>query len=179
MPNWYEVFDNEQVQGYIRRQATRLSVVATVVVLLSLFAAALGLAGHVPLPVVGSFFIMLWFGTVRWMSNRMRKLRQIVWCIKLSPNRLIGYDYTRQKTELRWSHVKGIELTQTSLLIIGPELVRIEVPHLFPDFHKLSHRVVFYAELHEVPILIEGQPWESIDVYDLFPFLANGTSADS
>ncbi len=179
MSNWYEVFDNEAVQLHARRQATRLTAVAAAAVLLTLCVAALGFERTLPLPAVGGLLAGTWLGAVWWIASRMRRLRRLVWCIKLSEERVVGYDYTRRKAVLEWSQVHRVALTGDGLLLVGRELCSFEIPHLFPDFAALSHRVVHYAELNGVPVFIDGQPWQDVDVYRLFPFLAEDPSADA
>ena len=179
MSYWYEVFDNEEVQRHARKQAAHLTAVAATAVLVTLFGAALGSEGSLPLPLVGGVLVATWLGTVRWMSNRMRKLRRLVWCVKLSEERIVGYDYTRRKAVMDWSRVQRVELTHDGLLLVGPELFAFEIPHLFPDFAELSHRVVHYAEMNGVPVFIDGQPWQELDVFHLFPFLTDDLSSET
>ena len=179
MSHWYEVFDNEAVQLYARKQAAHLTAVTAGAILISLFGVALGSEDYVPLPAIGVLLILTWFVTVHWLAYRMRKLRRLVWCIKLSEDRIVGYDYTRRKAIMNWDRVERIDLTRDGLLILGPELFAFEIPHLFPDFAALSHRVVHYAEINAVPVSIDGQPWQELDVFQLFPFLADDLSADT
>ena len=179
MSYWYEVFDNEEVQRHARKQAAHLTAVTATAVLVTLFGAALGSEGYLPLPHVGGALGVTWLGTVRWMANRMRKLRRLVWCVKLSEERVVGYDYTRRKAIMDWSRVQRVELTHDGLLLVGPELFVFEIPHLFPDFAELSHRVVHYAEMNGVPVFIDGQPWQDLDVYQLFPFLTDDLSSNA
>ena len=179
MSNWYEVFDNEEVQRHARKQATHLTAAVATTVVMTLFGMALGSEGFVPLPLVGGVLVVTWLVAVRWMANRMRKLRRLVWCVKLSEERVVGYDYTRRKAVMDWSRVQRVELTDDGLLLIGPDLFAFEIPHLFPDFAELSHRVVHYAEMNVVPVFIDGQPWQDLDVFLLFPFLADDLSSDA
>ena len=177
MAHWYEVYDNEEVQRHARRQATHLTAVAAGAVLITLFGAALGTENFVPLPAIGGLLVLTWLATVRWIANRTRKLRRLVWCIKLSVHRIVGYDYTRRKAILDWDRVRRVDLTSDGLLLVGPEGFAFEIPHLFSDFAELSHRVVHYAEVNDVPVFIDGQPWEELDVFQLFPFLTDDPSS--
>ena len=173
MSHWYEVFDNEEVQWQARRQATHLTALAAGSVVATLVLAALALGHVLALPLAGVAVAVLWTGTVLWMARRQRALRRIVWCIKLSEDGAVGYDYTRSKHTLRWTGMARLELARRGLLLVGDDGATLEVPHLFPDFHFLSHRAVHYAERHDVPVYIDGQPWQMLDVYALFPFLAD------
>lgn len=179
MSNWYEVFDNEEVQRYARKQATHLTAVAGAAVLVTLLGASLGAENYLPRPYVGGVLVVTWLVTVRWMATRMRKVRRLVWCIKLSEERIVGYDYTRRKAVMEWRGVQRVELTNDGLLLIGPDLFAFEIPHLFPDFAELSHRVVYYAEMNVIPVFIDGQPWQNLDVFQLFPFLIDDLSPDA
>lgn len=179
MSHWYEVFDNEEVQWHARRQAAHLSALAATSVLTTVLIVALGLEGFIAMETTGGSLLVLWSGTVWWIASRQRKLRRVVWCIKLSEERVVGYDYTRRKAVMAWPSVRRIELTNKGLLMVGVDLCTFEVPHLFPDFAELSHRIVHYAEQHGVPVFIDGQPWQELDIYLLFPFLADDPSADT
>ena len=179
MSHWYEVFDNEEVQLHARKQATHLTAYAAAAALVTLIGVALGVEGVLPMTAVGGLLILTWLGTVHWMTRRMRRLRRVVWCLKLSEDRLVGYDYTRRKAIMDWHRVQRVDLTRNGLLIVGPELFAFEIPHLFPDFAELSHRVVYYAELNGVPVSIDGQPWQDLDVFQLFPFLADDPASDA
>ena len=173
MSHWYEVFDNKEVQWQARRQAARVTASAVTAILATFAITALGFEQVLPLQAVAALLLVLWFVSVQWIARRMRRLRRIVWCIKLSRERIVGYDYTRRKAILPWAHVRRVEVTEHGLVISGPARFAFEIPHLFPDFAVLSHRVVYYAEQHAVPIFIDGQPWEKLNVYRLFPFLAD------
>jgi hypothetical protein len=177
MVDWYEVYDNEQVQLKTRRQVSRLLGVLLVAVGVSIailpivavhtqsMAAAAGAAG------------VLVMGAGLWVGVRTLRLRCVVWCIKLSFARIVGYDYARRKSVLDWSEVERIELGIDGIAISarpgksGPRMLK--VPHLFPDFAKLSHRLVEYAEAHHVPVCIDGRPWQLLDVAALYPFISD------
>lgn len=177
MADWYEVFDNEQVQLDTRRRVGRLVVVLAVgavvgTVSVPVLAAALGstltalgLGGAVVLAVVV------------WVSRAFLRLRSVVWCVKLSVHRVVGYDYARRKSTIPWTRVERVALDRAGLVIaeaphegIPGRVLRI--PHLFPDFATLSHRVVEYAEAHGLPVCVDGRPWQLLDVAALYPFMA-------
>ncbi|MDX1548228.1 MAG: hypothetical protein R3247_14615, partial [Rhodothermales bacterium] len=116
MSHWYEVFDNEEVQWQARRQATHLTALAAGSVVATLVLAALALGHVLALPLAGVAVAVLWTGTVLWMARRQRALRRIVWCIKLSEDGAVGYDYTRSKHTLRWTGMARLELARRGLL---------------------------------------------------------------
>ena len=177
MADWYEVFDNEQVQFDTRQRVTRL-----LVVLVAAFALGIGsvpvLAFYLPSPLlaVGLGFGVL-FGTAIWASQAFLRLRSVVWCVKLSVHRVVGYDYARRKSTIPWTRVERIDLTPDGLAIAEaphegiPGRV-LRVPHLFPDFADLSHRVVEYAEAHGLPVCLNGRPWQFLEVPTLYPFMS-------
>lgn len=178
MAEWYEVFDNEQVQLDTRKRVARLA--GAVVVLVG---AAVGLApvllyllpsALLAVALVGGALL----GVFAWASRAFLRLRSVVWCIKLSVHRVVGYDYARRKAVLPWTEVERIELDAGGLVIAGvPREGRpgrvLRIPFLFPDFARLSHRAVEYAEAHGLPVCVEGRPWQLLDVSALYPFMAS------
>lgn len=184
MAEWYEVFDNEQVQFETRKRVARLVGMLVVLsvatlglapVLAHLFSSALiavGLAGGVLL------------GLIVWASRMFVRLRSVMWCLKLSVHRVVGYDYARRKSVLPWTEIERVELDDEGLLIVGtPREERsgpmLRIPFLFPDFAQLSHRVVEYAEAHGLPVCIEGRPWQFLDLAVIYPFMATYAIAGS
>jgi hypothetical protein len=175
--DWYEVYDNEQVQLLTRQRVSRLSIafVLGLCVLLGLVPALLiylpstaAVLGVVLLGAVGLFALS---------AYHMLGLRRVVWCIKLSVHRVVGYDYARRKTVLPWPDIERLDVDDQGMLIVGaPQQGRpgpiLRIPILFPDFARLSHRLVEYAEAHRVPVCIGGRPWQLLDLSTLYPFMA-------
>ncbi len=173
MADWYEVFDNEQVQLDTRRRVGRLAgavvvgcgAVVGLTPLLALVLPSLALVAGLALALLG--------GGLLWASRAFLRLRSVVWCVKLSVHRVVGYDYARRKTVLSWAEIERVELDRTSLLIVAaPTGTRpgrvLRVPHLFPDFARLSHRTVEYAEAHGLPVCVDGRPWQLLDLSALY-----------
>lgn len=171
MYGWYEVFDNEEVHYLTRTQVARLGRLAMIMLALSIGGVALGHEELLPWPLVLFAITCAWFMTLVWTMHRLRQLRRVVWCVKISDRRVVGYDYARRRTVLDWTNIERVELADTGLLIVGPAPISLEVPHLFPDFAVLSHRILQHAEFYEVPVYLHGQPWQDLNVYRLFPFL--------
>lgn len=177
MADWYEVFDNEQVQLDTRQRVARL-----VVVLIAGLALAVGavpvLAFYLPSPLLAvGLGGAVGLGVAVWASQAFLRLRSVVWCVKLSVHRVVGYDYARRKSTIPWSRVERIDITPGGLAIaeaphegIPGRVLRI--PHLFPDYAALSHRVVEYAEAHGLPVCVNGRPWQFLDVPTLYPFMS-------
>lgn len=187
MPHWYEVFENSEVQYLTRRQVATLTGIAVGTALASIAGYEIGVRTQVPMWLIGSSIAASWVIVFWWVLQRFGKLRRLVWCIKFSDRHLVGYDYARRKTTLDWIKIERIILGSKGLIIDGPPSkatdgrfttsTSIEIPHLFPDFATLSHRIFEYANLYEIPVFIDGQPWEQLDVYHVFPFLQDSPSA--
>ena len=127
---------------------------------------------------VWAFGIALWAAVIGGCAIRLRRLRRVVWCVKLSDREVVGYDYARRRMRIDWIDAERLELGEHGLAVVGPSPCVLEVPHLFPEFATLSHRMVRYAEFYEIPIFVGGQPWQQLDVYHLYPFLTETTSPD-
>ena len=180
----YDVFDAEEVQYETRRKVTRLLGVVLAAVVLTVLAALLAHGRYASLPVVGGSVFAVWLTTIWWVSRRLRQLRRVVWCIKLSKRRLVGYDYARRTIKMDWAQVQRVEVSDDDLRIVASRHCSIDVPSVFPRFAALSHQVVFHAEAHGVPVHLDGQPFDDLDVRVLFPFLEetlsrpDGSSSD-
>jgi hypothetical protein len=173
----YDVFDNDEVHWHTRRQAAHLTDTAAFAVGLSIGVVALGAMQWIPLLAVGLLLLGIWVGATGWIFIRRRQLRRVAWCVKLSDEHLVSYDYRRKPTALDWDGVERVDLRDEGLVLFGPAHPLVTIPTLFPDFPALSHGVVRQAEAHGVAVTIQGTPWEDLDIYSLFPFLADDSSA--
>ncbi len=171
MPTLFEVFDNEQVQFLTRRQAALLT--GLIIGMIAVTAAAMAGVhiGLAPLVPAALFIFAAWLSLLGYVRKRIQELRRVVWCVKLSERSIVGYDYARRKTTFDWIHVRRVELKRDGLTVIGPEEKILEVPHLFTDFPTLSHRIAEHAEFYSIPLFIDGEPLQNVDVYSVFPFL--------
>jgi len=176
--DWYEVYDHEGVQLLTRQRVSRI-VAASSFALLAAVAAVPVVVLHTSLPALGLAGVTAAFlGVLAFASRRLLRLRRVVWCVKLSVHRIVGYDYARRKLMLPWTAVERVEVDGEGLLVVGPPAppeaaVVLRIPHLFPDYSRLSHRVVEYAEAHGVPVCVEGRPWQLVDLPTLYPFMAS------
>ena len=184
MSDWYEVFDNEHVQSDTRKRVARLVGFLIAAAVAAVAIVPLFLAAQIPLlSAIG--IAALGLGAVLGLASRaFLRLRSVVWCIKLSVHRVVGYDYARRKSVLSWTEVERIELDATGLVIAqrppeGRPGRVLRIPYLFPDFAPLSHRVVEYAEAHGLPVCVNGRPWQLLDVSTLYPFMAECAIAGS
>ena len=173
MSGWYEVYDNVDVQLLTRKRAAAMTGAVALAIMLSIALLALGLAGSFPLQAALGLVAIGWCGFTWWCVHRRRRLRSLAWCVKISDRDIVGYDYARRKSGLDWHEVERIDVRSTGLVICGRGDVQIEIAHLFPQFPELSHRIIGYGDQHGVPIFVDGMPWQQLDVYDVYPFLAS------
>jgi len=175
MAEWYEVFDHVAVLRTMRARVGRLATLAVfgtaplVVLVPAVFYLVPGAAVAAAVALVGMTLAALY------VARELGALRGVVWCVELSARRLAGYDYRRRRVSLRWPAVERVEIDAAGLVIAGRdergESHRLRIPASFPDFSRLSHRLVEYAEAYGRPLYVDGRPWASVDVYRLYPFL--------
>lgn len=176
MSDWYEVYDNEQVQQRTRKQVGRIVLgviigLSAMAVILPLMLFQFGIPAAVII-LVGLAVLVL----VAAASRELLQLRRVTWCVKVSVHRIVGYDYARRKAVIPWPDVERVDVEPDGLLIVGrPTTSRppvLQIPTLFPEFPHLSHRIVEYAEAHGIPICVDGRPWQLLDLSTLYPFMA-------
>lgn len=182
MTYWYEVFDDEQVQLQTRLRVRR--VVLGLAITLGMLA-VLGPILVIGLPNQGLALGGLALAAVTAIgvaSHLLIRLQRVMWCVKLSVHRIVGFDYARRKIALPWCDVERIDVDREGLLVVGMPGPRgpgpvLRIPERYPEFSALSHRAVEYAEAHGVPICIDGRPWQLLDIAKLYPFLERPTAA--
>lgn len=172
MARLFEVYDNEQVQLATRRQVAVTYLVLAAVVGDTFILFVLAREAFVPVWVAMALGGAAWAFAAHRLVVHMRRTNRVVWCVKISPEEVAGYDYARRKTSIAWSEVRQVELGASGLTIRA-EGSEIEIPHLFPDFASLSHSIVAHAEQSDVSVLIEGRLLEDLDLHALFPFLSH------
>lgn len=173
MSAWYEVYDNVDVQLMTRKRAAAMTGVVALVIMFSIAVLAVGMEGSLPLPAALGLITVGWVVFSGWCIHRTRRLRRLVWCVKLSDREIVGYDYERRKSSIGWLDVDRIDIRDAALVIVGRGDVHLEIAHLFPDFAELSHRIMRYGDHYSIPVFIDGRPWQQLDVYDVYPFLAD------
>lgn len=172
MNPWIEIYDNEQVQWYLRQRVTNLAAGIVASVSLAVFACSVSGMNVVPYGRVLIAIAVSALVAAALTGIRILRLRTRVWCIKLSPHMVMGYDYRRKATTLCWSDVSRINVGAEGVLIAGKLGGSIFLPQLFPDYAHISHRILDLAELHRLPVHVEGQSIADTDVFDLLPELA-------
>jgi hypothetical protein len=174
MSEWYEVFDDERGLHEARVRIGRRAVLFGVV------GVALGVSAFV-LPAGGGDRVALVAAlaaaaSALWLVRGLRQIRDLVWCVKLSVRRVIGYDLTQKRMALAWPDVDCVEIDRRGMLIRGRDetgsVCRLRVAPAFPDYVRLAHRFVDYAEAYSRPVYIDGRPWQLLDLYAVYPFLS-------
>lgn len=172
MSAWYEVYDNVDVQLMTRKRAAALTGAVTLAIMFSIGVLAVGLEGSLPLSAALGLIAVGWALFTWWCLRRNRRLRSLVWCVKLSDREIVGYDYARRKSAIDWLNVERIDVRGEALIVIGRGNVCLEIAHLFRDFAELSHRIMKYGDLYSIPVYVDGRPWQQLDLQEVYPFLA-------
>ncbi len=171
MNPWIEIYDNEQVQWHLRRRVRNLGAFLVVYVSLAVVLCAVSVMDAVPNRLLPVGAAILFLGAASWTATRILGLRNQVWCVKLSPHMIRGYDYRRTPTTISWSDVIALDVTATKISIFCGSGQPLEIPSLFPDFAYVSHRLLDLTELHRVPVYIDGLDLVNTDLFTLLPEL--------
>ena len=176
MPTWYEVYDNQDALLATRQRVSRLTTrygFAAVAVALSAPLVIVQVPGGAWI-AAGAAVLLTAAGVV--VLRALRALHAVAWCVRLSFQGLLA-DFGRRRTAMRWSEVARVELDDAGLLIVGTDeggtARRLRVPHAFPRYAQLSHRVVEYAEAYGRPVFVDGRPWQLLDLHVVYPFLGD------
>lgn len=173
----YELFDANHIQRSVRHRMYRLNVLLCAILVITLAGLLLGRTGQLSSQslawmVVGGLFLG---AGVAWHH---RHLSRTVWCVKVSPEGLVGYDCARRKTHLPWSQVERVDVTDEALVIVQSPYQFVAISTSFFDYPSLSHGVLSHAEDHDIAFYLNGRSLADLDVYVLYPFLTDATSAD-
>ncbi len=165
------IFDSEAVQARVREQISQIYSYAAVSCGL-----VLGLLYILTLPEVNTLLVAAITATASWgayryLFARINRLRNVVWCVKLTEHDVVGYDHSRTRLSIPWEDIDRINLTDGGIQIQTLASRSIEVPHLFDDYHEISHLLMEEAEYRGIPLFINGYPWQQATVYQLFPEL--------
>ncbi|SRR5690606_1197040 len=174
--SWYDVYDNIEVQLVTRKKAAALTGAAIVVLAGAVLMIAWGLIQRLPSIPVLVLGLASAGGFLWWFTRRIGRLRRIVWCVKLSREEIVGYDYARRRRSIPWRKVERVDIGDSGMTIVGPQPLLLEIAHVFREYPQVSHRVIHYADRYGIPVFINGRPWQHIDVYELFPFLEDDSS---
>lgn len=177
MTNRCKIFDSQQVQHSIRRRIAYHTGIFTAVVLLAL-GLFLVLTSNARQPVLWGTGLVVFFGLpIAYLGYRIYQLSQVVWHIELSDQYVEGYDYARRKIRLAWDRISRIDLSNHALTLYDTEGHYITLPSEFTAFADVGHLIFDQAEQREIPLYVDGQSWQTLDVRTLFPFLEDDTPA--
>lgn len=171
MASWTEVFDTEEVLYAARRAVTAVTMLFGVVVAATIGVMAVATAGRLSSGMAILLIVAVWIAAGLWSAARLRALRRIAWCVRLSEHEIVAYDHARRKTALRWKDVRRIDWHDNRMIISGDVRCSIEVPEHFTQYSRMSHIIYDLAERHNIAILVEGEPLPVLDVYELYSFL--------
>lgn len=171
MSPWIEIYDSDEVQWLLRQQVAGLSAGIGAAVSVAVFVGSVAgmqvVAYNQELIALG----VLSLGVAVAVGLRLASLRRCVWCVKLSPHMIMGYNHSRRATTFAWSEVEHVAVSDEQVSIVARGRVAIEIPTSFADFTHVAHRILDLAELHRKPVFLKGQPMADVDVYRLMPEL--------
>lgn len=179
MPTEYVIFDASEVQLHTRRKVRWVYLSFSFLTVLTLCSLAFVRLGHLSPSALTWGLPIVWLVAGSGLGWQLRRLRRTVWCVKLSEGDIVGYDYARRKTVFAWTEVERIDVRDAGLTIMASPHCFFEISTRFPDFAALSHQAAQHADQHEITLCIDGEPWENLDVYQLYPFLSNEPPADA
>lgn len=179
MPSRYEIYENEEIHCRTRRQVRRLGGIALAALVFTMALAALHAHRTLSTLLLSTGLSLAWTGTIGWTAFRLWHLRHVAWCVKISPREIVGYDYARRRHRLSWKEVQRLSITDENLRLNDVNGCWLEIPTRFRDYPALSHRLLQLSEQRNVPVYVDDQPWEQIDVYQLFPSLSGDPPADA
>ncbi|MEO0557260.1 MAG: hypothetical protein AAF170_03645 [Bacteroidota bacterium] len=181
MAEWFEVYDAKGVLLRARRRATRVvwifALVSGVLITIAPVAMFVLPEGGLALAVACAVGMAM-HGL--WLILRLNQIHSKLWRFDVSVHQALGFDTGRRSRALAWPDVHQVEIESDGLKLVGRthgSWVRLHVPHTFPQYTALAHRVVEYAEAHGRPVWVDGQPWQALDLEKVYPFIAQPSEA--
>lgn len=107
---------------------------------------------------------------------RMRRIGAVAWRVRLGRSHLTGDTQRRWALTCSWYNLQQIDLSGDKLVITMDNHQKLIIPARFSGYTDLTHAIVTRAESCEVPLFIDGRPWESVTVDDIFPFVQTITT---
>lgn len=165
-----ETYDCQAIRYYTRKQAAFYT--ATLFASLTLFpgGAAFLIEHSYPL-----FLVVLVVAGCCICSGyclyKIYEFRAMIWGLKLNADQIKAYNYVRQTLDLSWTEITDINVSASGITITGADRQRLVLPESFHNFTEAAHTLVCRAEENNIPVLVEGTPWEVLDVQVLFPFI--------
>lgn len=176
MSAWSEVFVDDSVrhaaQRYARNVILSFGLFSAVLVCLAPlvtlfvpeFALAIAFVGLSALSVSGA-----------WVVHRLNPVQRRVWHVELSIREAVFIDVQGHRHGVLWPRIERLNLTDGGLTFVSRDrdgmIAEYHVPSAFCHYAAMSHRAVEYAEALRRPVCVDGQPWQSLDLRGVFPFL--------
>lgn len=165
------IFDSELVQSTVRERIAQYYSYGIIAI-----GASLGLLYIASLPGVNTVVVLsvtslLWLLGGRVVASNISELRNIVWCVKISERGVVGYDYARTRRAVDWEDIDRINLTEDGIQVLSVHAQPLQVPHMFADYHDISHMLMDESEYRGIPLFVNGYPWHQATVYQLIPEL--------
>lgn len=171
MGPWIEIYASEEVQWDLRQQATGHAAAIAASVAITVFIGSMVGLHALPYELL---FLSIGAGSLcsaLFATSRLVGLQSRVWCLKMSPHMIMGYNHARKSTVLAWSQVEHVDVNSDSVAIVVDGHSVIEIPSAFDDFVHVSHRILDLAELHRRPVHVRGRSLAEMDVFSLLPDL--------
>jgi len=171
MQSAYDLFEASQLHRTTRSQMCRLNAAFWGVLLVTIGAAMMSPTLFASAPVVVGSGLGALVVTAIGISIKHYLRSRTIWCVRVGPDAVIGYDCARRKTVWTWDATRQVDLTDDHLSVIQSPYRALALATSFDTFPALSHRIVRDAERHDVPLTIDGQSLDTLDVYALCPFI--------
>lgn len=171
------IFDAELVQLKTRRTVLNLSASICVAIVV---AASIGFGAKYQdmlSPLEGAAIILSTIIYVIWALDRLQRARSVAWCLKITDDAIVGYDFSRQRRVIFWRDVTSIDVTESALHIHSSRRSSLVIPHLYKEYEALGHVLLDYTESYGVLLTVNGTPMNEINVYQLFPGFESYTEA--
>ncbi|MCS7081611.1 MAG: hypothetical protein RML47_08315 [Bacteroidota bacterium] len=166
----WRVFENERVQYRIRQ---RVHLLLWGLSAATGMAIVLGLGSW--LVIDGLLVLVLlfggsWLAVLALVSALLVRMQRVVWCVQISPEAVVGYDYARRKTRIEWLYAERVDFDRGGIRIRNSRGRDIEIPADFDRFPEIGELVFQYAEAYEVPLYIEGRSWRDLDIAEIYDY---------
>ena len=165
------IFDAELVQLKTRRTVLNLtaSIVSTLIVV-GVVAYAAKISSDVS-PYVAGALVLGSIAYVIWALDRLQRARRVAWCLKVSDETIVGYDFSRERHVIQWRDVESIDVSESALEIHSKRRSPLIIPHLYKEYGALGRCLLDYTEAYGIPLSVNGTPLLDINIYNLFPGL--------
>nr|BCX01327.1 MAG: hypothetical protein KatS3mg041_1373 [Bacteroidota bacterium] len=172
MKETWSVFEYDQLQYRIRQRVHLLLwgfAVATAATVVMGLSSSLLIGDLFPTVL---FFGGGWLVLLALVSMLLVRMQRRVWCVQISPEAIVGYDYARRKTRIDWLYAERVDLDQRGIRIRNSRGRDIEIPADFDRFPEVGELVFRYAERYQVPLYIEGRAWHELTIEKIYEDLA-------